>query len=89
MEGTAMAMTAKAQIEMFGTTIEDMQDEMAEAGKHMTYEMYIMSMLSDVQHIMTANPESARQITNKAKWMLSQMHRAKREKGIFEEVEAA
>jgi len=64
-------MSDQRDLEMFGCTKADLI-EMLEDSIGMQ-EMLAMSILSDAQLVMGANPELARQYINKAKWVMSQI----------------
>ena len=51
---------------MYGCTVQDMQDMMYEDQPY----MLAMSILSDAQHVIAYDPEQARQFINKAKYVL-------------------
>lgn len=58
--------------ECFGCTIDDMKSSIDEAVVYTDYHMIAMSMMSDAQEAMVRNQnEHARQLLNRAKWVLS------------------
>ena len=54
---------------MYGCTVQDMQDMMYEDQPY----MLAMSILSDAQHVIAYDPEQARQFINKAKYVIRHM----------------
>lgn len=68
-------MTNQQQTECYGMTLANMNTQVTEALERISREMLVMSMLSDVQELMTFGPdhsEQARQTLNVAKYVLSQ-----------------
>ena len=54
---------------MYGCTVQDMQDMMYEDRPY----MLAMCILSDAQHVLAYDPEQARQFINKAKYVIRHM----------------
>lgn len=62
----------EAQIKMFGTTIEILNDAVEESGDPL---MLAMSIMSDAQEAMRNDPEVARQYINRAKHVVDGVRR--------------
>ena len=71
------------EIAMFGMTKSEIREEymMSITAKLVGQEMVVMSILSDIQHVI-GNNETARQQLNVAKFILSEMMAEKRNKEV-------
>ena len=60
------------EIECFGCAKQDLKNAIDDAVRYTDYHMIAMSMMSDAQEAMVRNQnEHARQLLNRAKWVLS------------------
>jgi hypothetical protein len=70
-----------SQIKMYGMTVDQIREDymMGITARLAGHEMVVMSILSDIQHVIGSN-ETARQQLNVAKFILSEMMAEKRNK---------